>query len=204
MAGPFALAKEAAEAFAKAIDRYRAASDALGRALEEDEFAELQADFADPINPDALRDHQKRRVRNYLGTLALATLRPDPEYAQNGFSHDFIMETVLREETDIDEARLGAIDLAQLLGVDEDEATLAHGVGEAFARMLPGAALLAPDSNHQFNLDQSFAALAAQSAAFKGPARRRSSEALNPCCRTRGPRALPTAGPPPHRCAVSR
>lgn len=178
MADRLRQAREAAETFANAIERYRAASDALGQALAEDEFAELQADLAEPIDPDTLRDRQKRRVRNYLGTSALAALRPDPEYRQNGFSRDFIMETVLREESDIDEARLGALDLAQLLEVDEDEATLARGAAEAFARMAPGAALLAPDSNHQFNLDQSFAALAAQSAAFRGTPRRRSSEAL--------------------------
>ena len=178
MADHLHRAREAADSLAGAIDRYREASEALRSAVMDETFAEGAGDYAQSIDPSALTARQKRRVRDYLGPAALATLTPDPEYARNGFSRDFVVETILREEADIGEARLGAVDLAQLLASEHDSEALARGVAQSVARIRIGAALLAPDGNHQFNLDQSFAALAVQSAASEGEPRRLANEAL--------------------------
>lgn len=171
-------AREAAERFAEAIARYRTASEALHEAVAEETFTEFASGFAETIDPASLKTKQKARVRRYLGAEALATLTPDPEYARNGFSPDFFAETIFREEGEIDEARLGAVDLAQLLAAETDPEMLARGAADAVARIRGGAALLAPGGNHQFNLDQTFAALAVQSADAAEKPRRLANEIL--------------------------
>jgi hypothetical protein len=177
-ADAFRDAREAAERFAETIARYRAASEALRDAVAEEAFAELAAGFADTIDTTSLEAKQKARVRRYLGAEALATLTPDPEYALNGFNRAFFADTILREEGEIDESGLGAIDLAQLLAVEAEPETLARGAGDAVARIRAGAALLAPGGNHQFNLDQTFAALAVQSTDTEDEPRRLANEVL--------------------------
>jgi hypothetical protein len=177
-ADPFRKAREAAERFALTIARYRAASDALRDAMAEEAFAELASGFTETVDPASLDARQKARVRRYLGSDALATLAPDPEYSRNGFSPDFFAETIRREEGEIDESRLGAVDLAQLLAAESDRETRAQGVADALVRIRAGAELLAPGGNHQFNLDQTFAALAVQSADVEPEARRLSNEVL--------------------------
>jgi hypothetical protein len=174
----FREAREAAERFGEAIARYREASEALREAVAEEAFAELAAGLGETIDIASLEARQKARVRRYLGAEALATLTPDPEYARNGFSRDFFAETILREEGEIDESRLGAVDLAQLLAAEIEPETLARGAAEAVARIRAGAALLAPGGNHQFNLDQTFAALAVQSADAEEEPRRLVNEIL--------------------------
>lgn len=174
----FREAREAAERFAETIARYREASEALREAVAEEAFAELAVGLGETVDTTSLEARQKARVRRYLGAEALATLAPDPEYALNGFSRDFFAETILREEGEIDEARLGAVDLAQLLAAEVDPEMLAHGAAEAVARIRAGAALLAPGGNHQFNLDQTFAALAVQSADTEEEPRRLVNEIL--------------------------